>query len=185
MRGGLFLSVIVFFLMGCASPQAIQVSTEQNPLSQEQIAFTNDEFSFAFEYPSNWVERSQELPNNWAILDEEKNTILFTVNEAKYDSVALLGRVQALRDYHPGKEGDALTQEDLDVVNNVVKIQEFKGVPWYTYAIDFSQKGVTSIVSGVICGDNEVTIVLVTAKEFFERNQEVYVGMLNSFSCSA
>lgn len=180
MKAKTFLFVFLLFLVGCTSQQ-IEKETSPPP---KKVIFTSDTFSFSFEYPSNWVERSEDLPNNWAILDETKNTILFTVNKAQYDNVALLGRIQALRDYHPGKDGDSLAQEDVDIINQVVKQQTFNGESWYTYAIDFTQKQVTTIVSGMVCGGNEVTVVLVTQKEFFENNQEVYIGLLETFSCT-
>jgi len=71
-------------------------------------------------------------------------------------------------------------KEEMD---KQVKIIRTKKVSWYTYAIDFPSKNVKSVVSGTLCDGKEITIVLVTKNEDYEKNMEYYLEMIGSFEC--
>ena len=65
----------------------------------------------------------------------------------------------------------------------MVKLASFNGKTWYTYAIKFSDKNVDSIVSGTLCDDNEINLVMVSSFDSYEKNKIIYSDMLTSFKC--
>ena len=65
----------------------------------------------------------------------------------------------------------------------MVKLAAFNDATWYTYAINFSDKNVNSIVSGTLCNDNEINLVLVSDFGTFDKSKVIYSDMLNSFEC--
>ena len=65
----------------------------------------------------------------------------------------------------------------------MVKIDSFNGRNWFTYGINFSSKNLNSLVSGALCGDNEVIFVLVSDFSTFDKNKNEYTNILNTFNC--
>ena len=167
-----FLIVVFAILGGCAAEQPSDKST-----------FSSPEYSFSFFYPSDWKEVTQDLPNKWAIVDENSDAILFTVNSAQVDNIALLGNFQAIRDLYQVENYTGLSPDKMDAISKIVKIEQFNGREFYTYAIDFKDKGVQSLISGTLCNGKEVTIVLVTQAETAAEKTMVYSDLLNSFTC--
>ncbi len=162
-------------LFGC-TPKSTDDQEIQIPLSNK---FQSTEYGFSFTYPNGWDEVTRDLPDKWALV-KASDTLLFTVANATLADLLALGKIQALQDI----QGDSpLTQQQITMVEQVVGIAKFNERDWYTYAIDFSDKNVDTIVSGTICGNREVMLVLVSNKNNYEINRELYTSMLNSFSC--
>ena len=148
----------------------------------QTLNFVNEKYGFSFSYPSGWEEVTRDLPDKWAILDKNKNTILFVVNEAKVKDIRSLAMSQALRDLHNGSIA-TLKQEEINTVMENVKFASFNNNTWYTYGMKFSDKGVESLVSGILCGDKEIVFVLVNDELTFNLRQGMYLGILESFKC--
>ena len=62
---------------------------------------------------------------------------------------------------------------------------ELGGKTWYTYAISFPNKKVRSIVSGTICNENGISIILVSKEENYEFKKIEYLNLIESFKCSS
>ena len=170
--------VLCLILIGCAaSNQAGAPSTT--------AYFTSKEYSFSFTYPSGWSQNAQDLPNKWAIVDEDQDAILFTVNQAPVGNLALLGNLQAVRDLYETNNQSGITQEKMEAISKIVKLKKYTNAEFYTYAIDFADKEVQSIVSGTLCNGREVTIVLVAHNVASSQKTQLYEGILDSFTCSA
>jgi hypothetical protein len=163
------LAIILIFIAGCGGKANI-------------ADFKSKDFGFSFSFPKDWDENKKDLPNNWAILHNE-DVILLTVNKAESENLLALGIAQALRDLYSGKKIDEISQESLDQIKGMVTLKSFNDKEWYTYALNFPEKNVNSIVSGTICDGNEVNIVLVSAYSTYEENKLIYSSMLESFKC--
>ena len=173
-----FLLVFLILLIGCSKfPSEGEESTTS--------FFTSPQYSFSFSYPSEWQEVTEDLPNKWAIKDESQDTILFTVNKAPFDNLALLGNLQAVRDLYEMENQSGLSEEKMDAISKIVKLKEYSSAQFYTYAIDFSDKNVQSIVSGTVCNGQEITIVLVAHTTASIEKTAVYESLLDSFECTA
>jgi hypothetical protein len=174
----LMIVIIVFlFLIGCKAEQKLNKVKNRN-----LIDFKNKKYAFSFSFPADWDEVTKDLPDRWAIMNKNKDTILFTVNKAQFKNLLTLGKIQALRDLYPGN-ANKIEQEKVDEINKMVKLATFNDKTWYTYAIKFSDKKVDSIISGTLCGENEINFVLVSSFNSFEKNKIIYSDMLNSFKC--
>ncbi len=171
----IFLPII---LVGCASGN---IANEQ----KKEGIFASSEYSFSFSYPSDWNEVTRDLPNKWAIVDANGDAILFTVNTAPVQNLGLLGNFQAIRDVYQVENYTGLSPEKMDAISKIVKLQAFGQQEFYTYAIDFKDKGVQSIVSGTLCGTREVTIVLVSKEDTAAIKSQIYTDMLETFVCTA
>ena len=123
------------------------------------------------------------MPDRWAIVNN-KDIILFTVNKANIKNLLALGKIQAIRDLYPEAADSKIEQEKVDDVNKMVRLTNLNNKTWYTYAIKFSDKNVDSIVSGTLCGDNEIDLVMVSSFDSYGKNEAIYSEMLASFKCS-
>lgn len=171
------LSVLLLVLVGC--------TTGFVPKEQQKTGiFTSVDYSFSFSYPPEWNEVTKDLPNKWAIVDANSDAILFTVNPAQVQNLALLGNFQAIRDVYQVENYTGLSPEKMDAISKIVKLQTFGNQEFYTYAIEFKDKGVQSIVSGTLCGEKEVTIVLVSRDDTALIQSQIYTDLLSSFSCA-
>ncbi len=171
----LLLSLLLF---GCAS------GTESSSEKKTGI-FTSPEYSFSFSYPPEWKEIAQDLPNKWAIVDANSDAILFTVNNAQVQNLALLGNFQAIRDLYQVENYTGLSPDKMDAISKIVKLETFGQQEYYTYAIDFKDKGIQSIVSGTLCDQKEITVVLVSRIETATIKTQMYTDLLTSFTCTA
>ena len=168
--------VIVFtiIIIGCKKEVKSNVA---------MLNFQNQKYNFSFSYPSGWEEVNRDLPEKWAILDKDKNTILFIVNKASGKDLRSLGMSQAVRDIYPSKKLAELTKDDLKNILQVFRLDSFNNRSWYTYGIKFSDKNVESLIAGTLCGENEVMVVLVSDYKSFDKNKETYKNILNMFKC--
>ena len=140
------------------------------------LEYKSKEYGFSFLYPDSFKEADKEN-DRFAFLDKDENAILFIINkEPLREDILALGREQAYQDF-----STQLTSKEK--IDEQVKIMKTKKMSWYTYAIDFPDENVKSIVSGTLCGGKEITIVLVTKNEAYERNKEHYLGLVGSFDC--
>lgn len=138
--------------------------------------YKSKEYGFSFLYPDSFREADKE-EDRFAFVDEDNNAILFIINEnPSTNEIRELGREQAYKDFST----QLTSKEEMD---KQVKIIRTKKVSWYTYAIDFPSKNVKSVVSGTLCDGKEITIVLVTKNEDYEKNMEYYLEMIGSFEC--
>lgn len=166
----LILFIMLIFLAGCKGE-------DTNPGE-----FVSEKYGFSFLFPKNWNEVTKDLPDKWAILNGQ-DTILFTVNEAQVKDLLNLGKLQAFRDLYLENDINMLEQERVDEINDVVKLKSFNNKDWYTYAIEFPSENVNSIVSGALCGEYEVNIVMVSSFNSYEENKVIYNDILDSFEC--
>ena len=178
----LLVLMIAWALTACSSTITGNTVVE---VPKKQPAFVSKEFLFTFNYPQGWTEVTKDLPTKWAIMDANQNLILFTVNNVQVYDLNLLGNFQAIRDLYQVDNQTGLSKDKMDAISKIVKIQEFNNQKFYTYAIDFKDKGVQSIVSGTICGSKEVTLVLVAHTAQATEQQQLYTDLLNTFSCTA
>jgi len=173
------LLVLIVFLLALAS-----CKSGNNPESDNNMKlFKNEKYGFSFKYPAEWEEVTRDLPDKWAILDKDKNTILFTVAESRQKNLTILGRYYALKDLYDENQVIRLSVADLEKIYRIVKINEFSGKEWYTYGIKFSEKNVDSLISGTVCNETEITLVVISNPEKYESYKILYEDMLNSFSC--
>ena len=177
MKNILSILLLPLLLFGCA-----QAGTQE---AKKEGIFTSSEYSFSFSYPSDWSEVTRDLPNKWAIVDANSDAILFTVNNAQVQNLALLGNFQAIRDVYQVENYSGLSPDKLDAISKIVKLETFGDREFYTYAIDFKDKGVQSIVSGTLCAQKEVTIVFISKIETATAKTPVYTDLLDSFKCTA
>lgn len=168
------LAVLVF-LAGCTQ-------VEKKPAAQE-LAFKSDKYGFSFNYPSGWRESNADLPDRWALLGKDNSTILLLVSKPRSSDLVTLGRSQAIRDLYDKEKMSSLKEEDIKKVFEIVKIENFNGIQWYSYGMKFSDKNIDSLVSGTICKGNEIMMVVVSTPKSFDMNREIYMGMLGSFKC--
>jgi len=159
----------------------LTIGCTQEVLQEQPNTFLSEEHGFSFSYPNGWDEVTQDLPNNWAVLKGE-NALIFTVEDAKVSNIAALGKIRALEDVYPANT-DTFEQEKIDRINEIVNPISFNGQEWYTYAIQFSDKEAKSIVSGTLCEDKEITLVMISDFDSYELIKESYTGMLDTFSC--
>jgi len=173
------LLVLIVFLLALAS-----CKSGNNPESDNNMKlFKNEKYGFSFKYPAEWEEVTRDLPDKWAILDKDKNTILFTVAESRQKNLTILGRYYALKDLYDENQVIRLSVSDLEKIYRIVKINEFSGKDWYTYGIKFSEKNVDSLISGTVCNETEITLVVISNPEKYESYKILYEDMLKSFSC--
>lgn len=164
--------------MASCKPTAKTTAADKQATSK----FVSEKYGFSFSYPVGMEEVRKDLPNKWALADKDKNTILFTINKAKTNNLMALGRVQALRDlYKDNSTGENV--EKVKEIFNIVKLDSFNNQTWYTYGIKFSDKKVNSLISGTVCLDNEITMVMVSNYDSFEDLRQKYMLILNSFGC--
>jgi hypothetical protein len=176
---GFMLFIAFLFLAGCGEQQKhIEEGIEE---SKDMLSFKSADYGFSFLFPATWKEVKEGLPRKWAIVNENKDIIIFTVNDAPLNDLLALGKIQALRDLQP--KGGMVGQGEIDSVNKVVRLISLNSKNWYTYAMQFSDKNVSSIVSGTLCSDKEVNLVLVSNIDSFDLNKGIYIDILNSFEC--
>jgi hypothetical protein len=138
--------------------------------------YKNDEYGFSFMRPAAFKEASHET-DRFALLDKEKNAILFITNTQPISKdILTLGETQAASDL-PGD----LEESDISKQVSIMNIHQRN---WFTYAIDFPGEDIKSIVSGTLCNNNEVIVVLVTKNQFYEENQRQYLAILSTFECT-
>jgi hypothetical protein len=178
MRNVLCLFFALFLLSSCATDNVVKGEKKDG-------IFASPDYSFSFSYPMGWNEVAKDLPNKWAIVDQNSDAILFTVNPAQVRDLGLLGNFQAIRDVYQVENYTGLSPEKMDAISKIVKLRKFNNQEFYTYAIDFKDKGIQSFVSGTICADREVTIVLVTKIETSSVKSQMYTDLLDSFVCTA
>ena len=174
----LILVILILFLVSCTG----RVKSDNLKENENWVNFKNERYGFSFSFPQSWTEVTKDLPDKWAILDNE-DTIIFTVNKADSDNLMVLGKIQAIRDLYPNNNTKKIEQEKVDEVNKIVNLKLFNNKNWYTYAIEFSGKNVNSIVSGTLCGEYEINLVMVSSFDSYEKNKIVYGGVLDSFKC--
>ena len=127
--------LIVVFLAGCKELQTSEpnLTIDSNVKNESNITkFISDKYGFSFVYPADWEQVARDLPERWAMVDADKNTILFIVNKARSDDLMQLGRSQALRDLYDEYDISNVKQEDLVSVIKIVKLEEFSNLQWYT-----------------------------------------------------
>ena len=144
--------------------------------------FKSEEYGLSFSFPEGWDEVTKDLPERWAIMHND-DVILFTVNTADTKDLMELGKRQAIRDLYSEENSEEVSQEKIDEVDNILKLDSFNDREWYTYALKFSGKNINSIVSGTLCGENEINLVMVSSLDSYEKNMAIYNDMLNSFEC--
>lgn len=174
----LLLSIFMLFLIGCIVPKEPTEAAENKNL----VNFKSEKYGFSFSFPSSWKEVTKDLPDRWAIVNN-KDTVILTVNKAQIKNLLALGKIQAIRDIYPEAGNDKIEQKKVDEVNSILKLATFNDATWYTYAIKFSDKNVNSIVSGTLCNDNEINLVMVSDFDTFDKSKAIYSDMLNSFEC--
>jgi hypothetical protein len=177
----IMVGMMLLFLVGCSGQQKLNGVKKNKNL----VNFNNEKYGFSFSFPSDWDEATKDLPDRWAIMNKNKDIILFTVNKAQFKNLLALGKIQALRDLYPNEKANKIEQNDIDKINSIVKLRSFNNKTWYTYAIKFSDGGVNSIISGTLCDDNEINLVMVSNPNSFKINTLIYTDMLNSFKCSS
>ncbi|MBS3130863.1 hypothetical protein J4212_00365 [Candidatus Woesearchaeota archaeon] len=160
-----------------AAIMLLAVSCSPENEGSEAGAFKSEEYGFTFSYPADWEQITKDLPNNWAIRKSD-NLVIFTVNPTNGKPLNELGVEQALSDFSGSNEG---TSEDEAAKS--VGVRKFGQEEWYTYAIKFAGEGIDSFVSGTVCGDSHIVVVLVTSPEAEPANLAMYTSMLNSFKC--
>jgi len=171
----LFLLLAIITIIGCAKTSEIKQASD--------IQFKS-EYGFSFSYPSSWVENKEGLPDRWAIVDEKKSTILFIAAPARSDDLLVLGRSMALKDiYGENVNASGIKKEDLIDIVQIVKLDSLNNRTWYNYGIKFKGKNIDSFISGTICNNNEVTLVLVSDSAYDLQNQETYKKLLSTFEC--
>lgn len=173
------VTVILILILGCKKEQPINTEIVENV----SLQFKSDKYGFSFSYPQGFEEIRRDLPDRWALLDKDKNTILFIVNKAQLKDLLALGRSQAVKDLYNDDKISNLKETDLKKVIEIVKLGSFNNKTWYTYGIKFADKNVDSFVSGTLCEDNEVIFVLVSDYLSFDKNKDLYIKMLNTFEC--
>ncbi len=158
--------LILFFLAGCQNKEP----------KMDLATYESEKYGISFSYPSSF-ERVEEGPNNFALLDKDKNAILIIVEEnPSTQNLVDLGKDEAYKDMFP-----KIT--DRENIYEHVKIMAINKREWYNYAIDFPSEDTKSIISGTLCGKNQVSIVLVTKNDAYEKNELIYTIILNSFKC--
>lgn len=159
----LFLIIPIILFNGCNGDEPLKDSGMKS--------FQNKEHGFSFYFPDSWEEVNNDLPDRWAI-KKNQDTVIFTVNNAEGKTLSGLAKEQLKRDM----------PEDPDYEDQL-NIMTFKEKEWYTYAINYQDQGVNTIVSGTICNDKEINMVLVSNIASFEENRIIYSFMLESFRC--
>ncbi|MBI3027252.1 hypothetical protein HYY70_03990 [Candidatus Woesearchaeota archaeon] len=175
-----FLIVMLLAIAaGCSKEQEQSTKVQ----GTEPLSFKNEKYGFSFSYPSDWEEIKRDLPEKWALLDKNKNTILFVVNKAKSNDLLSAGMSQALSDLYPNRTMQDVGLDNLREIARTVKLETFNGKKWYTYGINFSGKSAESLISGTLCQEYEIIFVLVSGSAPFSNNKEEYVKLLNTFRC--
>lgn len=174
-----FAGIMLILVFGCKKEQAVNTGI----LEMDYPKFQSGKYGFSFSFPAGWEEVNRDLPDRWALLDKEKNTILFIVNKAKSKDLLALGRSQAAKDLYSDDHITDLKKADLNNIIEIVKLGSFNNKTWYTYGVKFADKNVDSLVSGTLCGDNEITLVLVSGFLSFDKNKESYAKILSTFKC--
>jgi hypothetical protein len=173
---GMLIIFMVLFLFGCS----------QKPLEvqNKDTQFINEEYGVSFSYPSDWKESKEGMPDKWAIVNDKKDTIIFVAGPAKSQDLLVLGRSLALKDlYGENIDPAAIKKEDLLSIAQIVRLDSLNNRTWYNYGIKFQDKGVDSFISGTICNESEITMVLVSNSFDEVKNQETYKKMLETFKC--
>ena len=178
--GFTLLVPILILFVSCKQEQEFNTETIGKT---DFLQFASKKYDFSFSYPYGWGEITRDLPDKWALMDKNKNTILFIVNRAQGNDLLALGRSQALRDLYNENNISNLKRDDVKKIFEIVKLEYFNNQSWYTYGIKFSDKNVNSLVSGTLCEDNEITLVLVNDFLSFDKNKEAYSKILNTFEC--
>ncbi|MEK6946651.1 MAG: hypothetical protein AABX32_03505 [Nanoarchaeota archaeon] len=175
---GIIALFLITLIAGCGNKP-----TDDTGSISQKLIFRSENYGFSFEYPSGMEEITKDLPDRWALLDNRKNTILFMVSKPKVKDTLAAGRLQALRDFYNDDNISNLKEEDVKKVFSVVKLENFNNETWYTYGINFNDKNADSLVSGILCDDNEIILVVVSESSHFEQNKLTYINLLNSFKC--
>ncbi|MBW2975365.1 hypothetical protein KY366_06620 [Candidatus Woesearchaeota archaeon] len=156
------LILLIFPLAGCRSKSLIS-------------EYKSKEHGFSFLCPKSFKETSKE-ENRFALLDKEDNAILFIIeNDPKETDILSLGKEQAYKDF-----SEEFSDEEIEELVRTIRTEKGR---WYTYAIDFPEKSVKSIVSGTLCRGKEISIVLVTKDRDYGKNKDYYTGIISSFEC--
>ena len=71
------LVVMLLFLVSCTSQEPNEIKEDEN-----WIDFKSEEYGFSFSFPGSWNEITRDLPERWAVVNNE-DTMLFTVNCTK------------------------------------------------------------------------------------------------------
>jgi hypothetical protein len=166
------LLALAIGLAGCSTGNVV-VDMNGSNIS----AYENPAFGFSVEYPSFWNGSSPKLQDRWGIYDEKKNAILFIGTPNVYgNTLEDLGIAQMEQDLLPA-------MESKDKLRDLLRIIDVNNRSWYTYAIEYKDRAMESIVSGTLCGGNEVNIVMVSSNEDFNTTKDIYVGIMSSFAC--
>ena len=161
---------MAFFILG------IIAGCKNTEEKKDFVSYENKEYGISFLYPSAF-QKTQEEPTRFALLDKDKNAIILIIedNPSTLD-ILELGRDEAYKDMGQG----VAEKKEID---KHVKIMQINQISWYNYAIDFPNEEVKSIISGTLCNNKQVSIVLATKNNAYEKNQQYYEAILQSFKC--
>ncbi len=172
--------IFVLAISSCTAQKEFQDAA--NAQEEGDKSFKNEKYGFSFSYAPGWDEVTRDLPDKWAIIDENKNTLLFVVNAPKTSNVLELGQIRALSDFFNDEQISKLTKEEIGQVVGIVQLEKFNERSWYTYGIKSNKYLSNSLVSGTICGQYDVMVVL-TGTSINESSKDAYLKILNSFAC--
>ena len=145
--------------------------------------FKSPEYGFSFDYSEEWSAVEKDLPDKWAITDANDNTIIFIVSQPSERDLMAVGISQALNDVYPEKSPEDISQNELQQIYDMVKLQTFNEKEWFTYGVNFAKLKTQSLISGTLCGNNEILMVLVTEQQSYDALKLQYNKILESFKC--
>lgn len=158
-------AILFIFVIGCQS-------------GNQMTEFRNSEFKFQLAYPSQWEENRDSLPDKWAIMNSEKDVILVIAEKNKdnktLEEIAIIDSISDLN----------INQDNLDLLNKAVKIIRINDKEWFNYAVDYNSKQLKAIISGTLCKDSKIIIVLVSNNSQIDKNKKIYQEVITSFTCS-
>ena len=175
----LVLLVIAAAVMACSnsSPKPQDITGQ----AAEGVSLFTSQYGLSFKYPDSWAPSDRDLPDRWSARDNKNNTLIMLISNANGKDLQTLGKEQVVQDLFPTPE--SVTPERIKQAHGILHMQPFGKQSWFTYGVKFSEKGVNSLVSGTLCGNNEILMVLVSDLETFEFNKKKYIDVRTSFKC--
>lgn len=176
----IILTLLISLLMFGCKNKATETednlyATQDSPYGAK--VYQNDFLGFKVLYPASWNDSATKEQDKFGISDDKRNAILFMGQKISVNkTLDQMGILQLKQDYELKNVTDSQAEKYMQKLRG-------ENITWYTYAIGYKNNDVESIVSGTICKDKHITIVLVSNSESYNITKQIYTRVLQSFKC--
>ncbi|MBS3110445.1 hypothetical protein J4227_08000 [Candidatus Woesearchaeota archaeon] len=139
--------------------------------------YHNEIKGFSVSYPARWDDTTEKQPDRWALVDQNKNAVLFFAMAIPLESsVPKLMMEEMATDL-------GTDIPDISELDGYLTYNELNNHSWYSYGLKRRDNLLETLSAGTQCGNNMVNIRLVSRPEDINLTKQEYTGIIQSFEC--